>query len=262
MSSTISPLPTGPCPEFSEFKQPGMIVRIENTFGFALYELSFVTPNKSVVCKAVDIPLTEGCEIGKLLTVIRPTDDGSCVTQVKITDVGNKGETVTVEPVGNSWQVERRIFPRARTQSGVHLKIEFDNSNSMYKSMKIYDISGGGIGATIYAKNSVKAGQFIKFEIEFNNRQNRISGRGEVVHCALRNPNAREYLVGIKFTEICESDQQTIITFVNEEFERQRSRDRQEQVKEQERIEAQQAQEERSTRRNGEMKAQRAGRAR
>ncbi len=177
-------------------------------------------PDKTVICKSVDRPLAEGIEIGGLLTVVRPADEGSCIIPVKITGISEKGEIVAVMPIGKAQRVQRRVFPRIRTENNIQLKLQFDRYNSRYKSLRVYDISGGGVGVTIYSKNPIDVGQQARIEIELFNRTNRINAAGKVIHCTLRNSSTREYLLGIKFTEISEIDQQRIIEYVTEEQRR------------------------------------------
>lgn len=174
-------------------------------------------PDKTIICKAVDRPLVDGVEIGGLLTIIRPTDEGSCVIPVKVTAISDKGEIIATTPIGKPQRVQRRVFPRIKIDNNIQMKIQFDRYNSRYKSLKVYDVSGGGVGATIYSKNPIEVGQLARLEMELSNRQNKINAIGKVVHCTMRGSSTSEYLLGFKFVEISELDQQRIIEYVTEE---------------------------------------------
>jgi hypothetical protein len=180
-----------------------------------------VTPDKTIVCKIVDDVLSSGCEVGALVNIIRPISEGSCAMPAKISSIEDNGRTITLVPMGRPTKVQRRVFPRAVIEGGVKLKLEFDNSNSLYKSMSVFDISGGGVGLTIYSKKSILIGQRARLEIEFHTHKNKIQARGEVVHSSLRNGNSREFLIGILFLQISEEDQAIVLEFVAAEMQRQ-----------------------------------------
>ncbi len=163
-----------------------------------------------------------GCDVGGLLTVVRPTDDGSCAMSVKVLAMGEKADIIAVSPIGKPQRIQRRVFPRIRMDSGIQVKLQFDNQVNRYKGLKVYDVSGGGIGVTIYSRNPIEAGHRARLEIELNSlKSNKIRARGEVVHCSSKSPGAAEYLLGIKFTEIDQRDQHKIIEFVAQEQRRQ-----------------------------------------
>lgn len=192
-------------------------------------------PDKTVICKSVGHPLGNDCAVGGVLTIVRPTDDGTCIVPAKITGIGERGEIITLLPSGKPQKVQKRVFTRVRVDAGVQLKLQFDSSNSRYKSMKVHDIGGGGVGVTIYAKNPIETGQLVRLDIELAMRKYKITARGEVIHCTLLNPNAREFLLGIKFIEIKEKDQLKIIEFVEDEYQKQEAgRKRKEEVKQKE----------------------------
>jgi len=196
-----------------------------------------VMPDKTVICKSVGHPLGNDCAVGGVLTIVRPTDDGTCIIPAKITGIGERGEIITLLPSGKPQRVQKRVFTRVRVDTGVQLKLQFDSSNSRYKSMKVHDIGGGGVGVTIYAKNPIETGQLVRLDIELAMRKYKISARGEVIHCTLLNPNAREFLLGIKFIEISERDQLKIIEFVEDEYQKQEAeRMRKEELKQKEMI--------------------------
>jgi len=180
-----------------------------------------VMPDKTVICKSVGHPLGDDCAVGGVLTIVRPTDDGTCIVPAKITGIGERGEIITLLPSGKPERVQKRVFTRVRIDTGVQLKLQFDSSNSRYKSMKVHDIGGGGVGVTIYAKNPIETGQLVRLDIELAMRKHKMTARGEVIHCTLLNPNAREFLLGIKFIEIKEKDQLKIIEFVEDEYQKQ-----------------------------------------
>jgi len=139
----------------------------------------------------------------------------------KINLIEDNGRTITLVPMGRPNKIQRRVFPRVVAESGIKLKLEFDNSNSMYKSMKVYDISGGGIGLTIYSRKPILIGQRARLEIEFHMQKNKVKARGEVVHSTLRNENSREFIIGIMFVQISEEDQVRVLEFVAAEIKRQ-----------------------------------------
>ncbi|MHB8840381.1 MAG: flagellar brake protein [Candidatus Aquicultor sp.] len=182
--------------------------------------------DKTIICKAVERPIMHGCDVGGLLTVVRPTDDGSCAMPVKVAAIGDKAEIIAIIPIGKPQRIQRRAFPRIRTDSGIQVKLQFDNQVNRYKGLKVYDVSGGGIGVTIYSRNPIEAGHRTRLEIELNSlKSNKIRVRGEVVHCSSKSPGATEYLLGIKFTEIDQRDQHKIIEFVAGEQRRQEEQD-------------------------------------
>lgn len=180
-----------------------------------------IMSDKTIICRAVDRPLYNGCEVGGLLTIIRPVDDGNCTMPVKVVSIGDKGELIAVVPAGMPERVQRRMFPRVRTEGGIKVKLQFDNQVNRYKGLKVYDISGGGIGVTVYSRNPIEAGHYARLDIELNSlMSNKIAARGEIVHCSSKGPGSFEYQLGIKFVEINARDQQKIIEFVNEEQKR------------------------------------------
>ncbi len=167
-----------------------------------------------------------GCDVGGLLTVVRPTDEGSCAMSVKVAAIGEKAEVIAVIPIGKPQRIQRRVFPRIRMDSGIQVKLQFDNQVNRYKGLKVYDVSGGGIGVTIYSRNPIESGHRARLEIELNSlKSHKIRARGEVVHCSSKSPGATEYLLGIKFTEIDQRDQHKIIEFVAAEQQRQDEQD-------------------------------------
>jgi hypothetical protein len=176
-----------------------------------------VMPDKTIICKAIDQAYLRDIEVGGIISVIRPTDEGSCIIPARVAAISDKGEILAITPAGKVQKVDRRVFPRVKIESGIQLKLQFDRFNSRYKSMRVYDISGGGVGISIYAKNPIEIGQIARLEIEMYGRQNRINAVGRLVHCTLRNESSREYLLGIKFTEISELDQQKIMEYVANE---------------------------------------------
>lgn len=209
------------CPDFMELVKPGVVVRIESKDAFALYKFSMVMADKTIICKAIDQAYLRDIEVGGLITIVRPTDEGSCLMPTKVAAISDKGEILALTQFGRVQRVERRVFPRVRIENGIQLKLQFDRFNSRYKSMRVYDISGGGVGISIYAKNPIETRQIARIDIEMFGRQNRISAVGRVVHCTLRNESSREYLLGIQFIEISEDDQQKIIDYVANEHKKQ-----------------------------------------
>ena len=194
---------------------------MENRSAFALYKFVSLAPDKTIVCKVVDDVLSSGCEVGALVNIIRPTSEGSCAMPAKISAIKDNGRTILLVPMGRPTKVQRRVFPRVIAEGGVKLKLEFDNSNSLYKSMQVYDISGGGIGLTIYSKKAIFIGQRAKLEIEFHMYKNKVQARGEVIHCSQRNQGSREFLIGVVFVQISEGDQEVVLEFVAAEMQRQ-----------------------------------------
>ena len=185
-----------------------------------------VLQDKTIICKAVERPLIHGCEVGGILTVIRPTSDGSCAMSVKVVAIGDKAEIVAIMPIGKPQRIQRRVFPRIRMDGGIQVRLQFDNQVNRYKGLKIYDVSGGGIGVTIYSRNPIEAGHSARLEIELNSiKSNKIKACGEIVHCSSKGSGSSEYLLGIKFTEIDQRDQHKIVEFVAEEQRRQDEQD-------------------------------------
>ncbi|MCL6472730.1 MAG: PilZ domain-containing protein [Firmicutes bacterium] len=213
------------CSQAIDFAEPGTVVRLENDYGYALYRISMVMPDKTIVCRSVESPLVDGCDVGRPLTIVHSAAEGSCVIPVKIISIADRAEIIAVMPIGKAHIEERRVFPRIKPGTNVQLRLQFDNSNSRYKSIAIHDLSGGGVGVDIYAKNPVQRGLRAKLEIDFLNRQNRIHAEGEVTHCTLLNASTRQFLLGIKFIEISQADQQKIIEFVAAELKKQEARE-------------------------------------
>lgn len=198
-------------------------MKIENGSSSALYRFSLVLPDKTIICRATNHPLAN-CEVGGLVTAFRPTNDPyCCVMPVKVTGIGDKGEIITLTPIGKPQKVQRRIFPRAKVESGISLKLQFRGSPGWYQSKKVNDISANGLGMTMYSRKPILAGQRVELEMvfELTTRRHRVNASGEVVYSTLQNEGMREFVVGIKFTNISDLDQTMLIEYVEEELKRQ-----------------------------------------
>ncbi|HEY3373827.1 MAG TPA: PilZ domain-containing protein [Candidatus Aquicultor sp.] len=226
------------------------MVKIESGGTSALYRISMAMADKTIICKAIDQPLTENCEVGLPISIVLANEEGSCLIPARIIGISEKGEIVAASPSGPIQKAERRIFPRVKIDSGIVLRLQFDRCNSRYKCMQVYDISGSGIGVNVYAKNPIHLGNTVQIEIELLSRQNKIIAAGKVVHCTVRNATSREYQLGIKFSQISSEDQQKLVKFVAEEQHRYEAHEKQCQQREQLEEQARKRAKERKSARN------------
>ncbi|MBI4733387.1 MAG: PilZ domain-containing protein [Rubrobacteridae bacterium] len=195
----------------------GTTVKLENNNESYTYKLELVLPDNNLVCKSISKAISEGFAVGSMVNLISPTGSGSCVTPVQITAISYQAELVALKVMGKSQHVQRRMFARIKTGAGVQLKLQIDNHTSRYKSLEISDISIGGVGVVIYSKNPIATGQLARLDVQLPvvGGNNRLAARGQIVHCSPKSGNRMAYLLGIKFTELCDADHKKIVEYIS-----------------------------------------------
>jgi hypothetical protein len=191
-------------------------VKLENNTEAYTYKLAMILPDNNLVCKSISKAISEGFAVGSMINLVSPIDNGSCVTPVQITAISHQAELVALKVMGRAHHVQRRMFARIRAGTGVQLKLQLDNHTSRYKSLEVSDISIDGVGVVIYSKSPIATGHYAKLDIQLPvvGNNNRVTARGQVVHCSAKNQHRMAYLLGIKFTELSEVDQRKIIEYI------------------------------------------------
>jgi len=226
--------------DLGELLRPGTVIRIESNKVLTTYALLKTKSNNTIICRAIGNPISGGGEVGSLLTIKHISGHGECDIPAKITAISGRAEVVALQTLEEVSYVERRDDVRVKAGSNVRIKLQFDSSSSMYKSLCVHDISSGGIGVSIYSRKPVDVGQSVKLGIEFFASQNRINVRGKVTHCTNTGDTDHEYLLGIQFVEISADNRNKISNYVENELRKQREQQR---LEEQEKAEDPQSQE-------------------
>jgi hypothetical protein len=197
-------------------------VRLENNDESFTYKLALILPDNNLVCKSIRRAIGEGFAVGSLINLVSPIDNGSCVTPVQITAIGYQAELVALKVMGKSQHIQRRMFARIKTGDGVQLKLQLDNHTSHYKSLEVSDLSVGGVGVVIYSKNPITTGHYAKLDIQLPvaGSNNRVTARGQIVHCSPKSQNRMAFILGIRFTDLAEGDQRKIIEYIADLYEK------------------------------------------
>lgn len=224
----------------------GDVVKVEGDWGNALYRFAMVKSDNTVACRALGQPLSGGCVVGGLLHITWHTEKGDCTLPVKVTGIGGKGEVIVMSPLGNLEYAEKKDATKVKPASTVHLRLQFEGSNSRYNSIEILEMSGGGITAIIYSRVPVGVGLEGRLEIDLYATQARIPAHGVIIRSEMHNSNSNEYLVEIDFVDIEQTEQQKLIEYVAweqrtqaDEAERTRQRVKEEREKEKEKLQKQ-----------------------
>jgi hypothetical protein len=212
----VDPLPEEDRKERTLPLKHGTAVKLENDNESYTYKLELVLPDNNLVCRSISKAISEGFAVGSMVNLISPNASGSCVTPVQITAISYQAELVGLKVMGKTHHVQRRMFARIKTGAGVQLKLQIDNHTSRYKSLEISDISIGGVGVVIYSKNPIGTGQYARLDIQLPvvGANNRMTARGQIVHCSPKSGNRMAYLLGVKFVELSEVDQKKIVEYI------------------------------------------------
>ncbi|GAB6088217.1 flagellar brake protein [Alkaliphilus crotonatoxidans] len=117
-----------------------------------------------------------------------------------------------IVPVEEAEKIQRRYFYRFEVVKRVLIK---ERSASEEYTAVTKDISGGGM--KLYCKKSFKLGTVVSCRV-FLDEEEETFVSGEVVRSEF-DPEVREYILGINFTDIRESTRNRIVSFI---FEKQR----------------------------------------
>lgn len=226
MQSTDKSLPVSNVEEdLSVLLKPGLAIRLEGNQSTSSYVLVDYKADGTIVCRAIGEPIGGGYEVGSLLAITRIIGRGEYNIPVKVTSISSKAKVITLQHVEEVIFIERRNYERVRAGSNVRIRLQFDGSrSSMYKSLRVQDIGGGGVSITIHSRNPVSRGQYVNLIIEFLSSQNRVSARGKIVHCTYqKNNESNEYILGIQFTGISAEDRAKVISYVENELKKQKA---------------------------------------
>jgi len=226
MRPTNNSLPVGNVEEdLSVLLKPGLAIRLEGNQSTSSYMLVDYRPDGTIVCRAIGEPIGGGYEVGSLLVITRVIGRGEYNIPVKVTSISSKAQVITLQHVEEVVLIERRNYERVRAGSNVRVKLQFDGmGSSMYKSLRVQDIGGGGVSIIIRSRNPVSRGQYVNLTIDFMSSQNRVSARGKVVHCTYqKNDESHEYILGIQFVGISAEDRAKVINYVEHELKKQKA---------------------------------------
>lgn len=200
----------------------GQIIYIEDAKGSSWpFGINNVLNRELVACQALSkksTPIKPDDE--NMLTMILPQENGAYTVKAEIVEFDSQRTRLMLRPLEDVSFVQRRQYFRVSKPSASALYQIISNNEQTVDGTPIeglvWDLSGNGIGMMIRAIRTPCTGTEIRLLITLpGNRQMELLG--EICRVVPKSIIKSEYLLGIYFKKIRESDRDRIMKFVIQE---------------------------------------------
>lgn len=203
-----------------EIVKAGQIIYIEDSTGKSWpFGVNTVLNRELVVCQALGRKSTPiRIDPSRLLTMILPQENGAFLVGSEPVESDDQKTKLTLRPAAAPQFIQRRQYFRVLKPSALaHYQVlDGRDDTSMPIEGLVWDLSGNGIGMVIRAFKTPYAGSDIKVTISLPDNY-QIELIGEITRVVPKSIIKNEYLLGIYFKKIRESDRDRIIKFVIQE---------------------------------------------
>lgn len=151
------------------------------------------------------------------VTIISPRENGAYLVKAEIVESDEEGYRTVFRPAGDIKHIQRRKYFRISKPS---LSVRYQlidrvpgNRENIPINCMAWDLSGNGIGIIIRSARTLYTGSEIKILVAMPGEAT-IEFVGEITRVVPKSIIKNEYLLGIYFKDIRESDRDKIIEFV------------------------------------------------
>jgi len=200
----------------------GQIIYIEDLKGSSWpFGVNNILNHELVVCQALGRKSTPlNVASSNLITIVVPDENGAYLVEAEIAESDEKRYRVALRPTGKTKYVQRRQYFRiSRPSVLAHYQLtnsEADQDNRMPIEGMVWDLSGNGIGILVRSSKTIYVDSTIKIIISLPGEPP-IELIGVVTRVLPKSIIKSEYLLGVHFKRIKESDRDKIIKFVMQE---------------------------------------------
>jgi c-di-GMP-binding flagellar brake protein YcgR len=205
-----------------ELVKAGQIIYIEDSTGSSWpFGINNILNREFIVCQALGRKSTPlRVDSTNRLTVVLPQEHGAYMIRSEIIESDDLKSKITLRPTMDIDFIQRRQYFRVLKPSTLAHYQLLDSQTQDNESMPIeglvWDLSGNGIGIIIRATKAVYTGTEIKVILTLPGRE-QIELVGGITRVVPKSIIKNEYLLGIYFKKIRESDRDKIIKFVIQE---------------------------------------------
>jgi c-di-GMP-binding flagellar brake protein YcgR len=200
----------------------GQIIYIEDAKGNSWpFGINNVLNRELVACQALgkkSISIQPDAE--NTLTMILPQEHGAYLVKAEVVEFDTERTRITLRPSDEANFLQRRQYFRVSKPSAIaSCQIPGTNeqaTDSIPIEGLVWDLSGNGIGMLIRATRTPYTGSQIRLTITLPG-DSQMELLGEITRVVPKSIIKNEYLLGIYFTKIRESDRDKIIKFVIQE---------------------------------------------
>lgn len=209
-------------PKALELIKVGQIVYIEDFEGQSWpFGVNNVLSGELVVCLALGRKSTPiNVNSTNTVTIIVPEENGAYMIRAKIDESDETKSKLVLHPRGDVSFIQRRQYFRISKPSVlVHYQLM---ENKAYEDIlkpveaMVWDLSGNGIGMVVRDGRTIYANTKIKLTVSLPD-QKPVVAIGEVMRVVPKSIIRNEYLLGINFKNIKESDRDRIVKFITQE---------------------------------------------
>jgi len=208
--------------EALDLVKAGQIVYIEDVKGLSWpFGVSNILNHELVVCQALgrkSTPLNTNAL--NTVTIVLPEENGAHLIKAAIDESDETKSRLVLNPPGEIDFVQRRQYFRLSKPSAIaHYQLiekEVIDAEILPVEALVWDLSGCGIGMVIRSAKTIYTGGKMKLIIALA-EERAIEVVGEIVRVMPRSIIRNEYLVGVNFKKIRESDRDKIIKYITQE---------------------------------------------
>ena len=200
----------------------GQIIYVEDAKGSSWpFGINNVLNRELVACQALSKKSTPiKPDEANMLTMILPQENGAYTVKAEIVEFDSQKTRLMLRPLKDISFVQRRQYFRVTKPSALALYQITSNSEQAIDGTPIeglvWDLSGNGIGMMIRAIRTPYIGTEIRLLITLPGDQ-QMELLGEICRVVPKSIIKNEYLLGICFKRIRESDRDKIMKFVIQE---------------------------------------------
>lgn len=200
----------------------GQIVYIEDFEGQSWpFGVNNILNGELVVCLALGRKSTPlNINSTNTVTIVVPEENGAYMIRSKIDENDETKSRLVLHPHGNVSFIQRRQYFRISKPSVlVHYQLmEKDSYETILKPVEamVWDLSGNGIGMVVRGGKTIYANTKIKLTVSLPG-QKPIVVVGEVMRVLPKSIIKNEYLLGVNFKNIRESDRDRIVKYITQE---------------------------------------------
>jgi len=200
----------------------GQIVYIEDFEGQSWpFGVNNILNGELVVCLALgrkSTPLSTNSS--NTVTIVVPEENGAYMIRAKVDESDEAKNRLVLCPHGDVGFIQRRQYFRLSKPSVlVHYQLM---ENEVYEAIlkpveaMVWDLSGNGIGMVVRDGKTIYANTKIKLTVSLPG-QKPIVVIGEVMRVVPKSILKNEYLLGVNFRNIRESDRDKIVKYITHE---------------------------------------------
>ncbi|MHB8842499.1 MAG: flagellar brake protein [Candidatus Aquicultor sp.] len=208
--------------EALDLVKAGQIIYIEDVKGLSWpFGVSNILNHELVVCHALgrkSTPLNTNAL--NTVTIVFPEENGAYLIKAAIDETDETKSRLVLNPTGEIDFVQRRQYFRlSKPSASAHYQLiekEVVEAEIMPVEAMVWDISGSGIGMVLRSAKTIYTGVMMKLTVSISDGRP-IEVIGEIVRVVPRSIIRNEYLIGINFKKIKETDRDRIIKFITQE---------------------------------------------